>query len=51
MFINRWPLHLTFSGGKSASISQSILHLIQCSVALVKMQGNTLLGLLVLFFA
>lgn len=34
------------AGGRYASISQSIVHLIQCSVALVKIQGNTLLGFL-----
>lgn len=34
--------HLT--GGRSASISQSIVHLIHYSVALMKMQGNILVG-------
>lgn len=34
--------HLT--GGRSGSISQSIVHLICCSVALMKMQGNILMG-------
>lgn len=32
------------AGWRSASISQSIVHLIQCSAALVKMQGKTLSG-------
>lgn len=48
----RWCLRLLTDGlfiwhltrERSASISQSIVHLIQCSVALVKMQGNTLWG-------
>lgn len=39
--------HLT--GGRSGSISQSIVHLICCSVALMKIQGNILMGFFKLF--